>query len=576
MMYRPNRWARRASAVTALAAAGTLAFSGLAAADTLQDTIVDTGSVALVAGSGVSGSAAIRLIANSAQGDPDPGCNIDAGDSALKLDIVTPAGVTANPDPLSITSCGTDFAVSFTASSSAVSGHVTVTVLSGPAGGGTYVNQVDIPITVTQPNTKPSVSISGVKDGDSYVVGSVPAPGCVVTDAEDTNESATPQVTNGAYDALGQHTVTCSYTDGGGLSDSASATYTVTPPPNTAPSVSVTGVQDGARYEIGSVPNAGCAVTDAEDSNPSATPQTSGNLSHGLGDQTVTCSYTDGGGLSDSDSATYTIVDTGNPTIGHTLGGTAGNNGWYKSDVTVHFNCDDSGSGVQSCEGDTTLGEGANQSVTGTATDWAGNTATDTVSGINIDETAPQVALVGGPTATYYYGNDPTAPTCDASDALSDLASCVVTGGGTSVGAHSYTATATDKAGNTSTASLSYTVLAWTAKGFYQPVDMSGVWNTVKGGSTVPVKFNLFAGSTELTSTSSVKSFTQQQVTCPGASAVTDAIEITSTGGTSLRYDTTAGQFVQNWATPKKAGTCQKITMTAQDGTSISASFMLK
>ena len=35
--------------------------------------------------------------------------------------------------------------------------------------------------------------------------------------------------------------------------------------------------------------------------------------------------------------------------------------------------------------------------------------------------------------------------------------------------------------------------------GYYQPVDMNGVWNTVKGGSTVPLKFELFAGTTELT-----------------------------------------------------------------------------
>jgi hypothetical protein len=497
-MIRLKRWTGTALSLTALTAVGALALSGVASADTLQDTIADTGTgVTLVAGSATSGSGAIRLIGNSAAGDPDPGCNIDAGENALKLDIVTPAGVTANPDPLSITSCGTDFPVSFTASSTAVSGHVIVTVLSSPAGGGTYVNQVDIPITVTHPNT--------------------------------------------------------------------------------APSVSVTGATDGASYEIGSVPAAGCDVTDAEDSNPSAEPTISGTLSHGLGSQTVTCSYTDAGGLSDSDSATYTIVDTGNPTISHSLAPSAANgNGWYNTDVVVSFSCEDTGSGIQSCEGGTTLGEGAARSVTGTATDWAGNTATDTVSGINIDKTKPTVGFSGGPAATYYFGSDPAAPTCDAADALSSLDTCVISGGGTSVGAHSYTATATDKAGNTATATLNYTVLAWSLRGFYQPVDMGGVWNTVKGGSTVPLKFQVLAGPTELTDISAVKSFTQKTVACPGATAITDSIEITTTGGTSLRYDSTAGQFIQNWATPKKPGTCYMDTMTTQDGSSISANFMLK
>jgi hypothetical protein len=104
---------------------------------------------------------------------------------------------------------------------------------------------------------------------------------------------------------------------------------------------------------------------------------------------------------------------------------------------------------------------------------------------------------------------------------------------------------------------------------------MGGVWNTVKGGSTVPLKFEAFAGS-ELTSTSAVKSFTQKAVTCPNSSATVDEIEFTTTGGTALRYDSTAGQFIQNWATPKKPGTCYTVTMTTQDGSTTSANFILK
>ena len=119
-------------------------------------------------------------------------------------------------------------------------------------------------------------------------------------------------------------------------------------------------------------------------------------------------------------------------------------------------------------------------------------------------------------------------------------------------------------------------MLAWTPKGFYQPVDMgSAVVNTVKGGSTVPLKFEVFAGSTELTSTSVVKSFMQTKVACEtGASA--DEIEVTSTGGTTLRYDATGGQFVQNWQTPKAPGSCYRVTMTTQDGSTIQANFKLK
>jgi hypothetical protein len=137
------------------------------------------------------------------------------------------------------------------------------------------------------------------------------------------------------------------------------------------------------------------------------------------------------------------------------------------------------------------------------------------------------------------------------------------------------TATATDNAGRTATLTRSYTVLAWTLGGFFSPVDMNGVYNTVKGGSTVPLKFEVFAGSTELTDTSAIKSFVQTKVNCDGTAPM-DEIEVVTTGGTSLRYDATAGQFIQNWQTPKAAGSCYRVSMTTQDGTSLIAFFRLK
>ncbi|WP_194085921.1 PxKF domain-containing protein, partial [Cryobacterium sp. TMT2-15-1] len=298
---------------------------------------------------------------------------------------------------------------------------------------------------------------------------------------------------------------------------------------------------------------------------------------HDGANRSVTGTVTDKAGNTTTVTTTGINIDSVDPTISSTLDPAAPNAaGWYAADVVVDFTCRDAGSGIATCAGDVTLVEGAGQSVTGAATDRAGNTATASVSGIDIDTTAPTVALLGGPTGSYQYGSNPAAPSCYATDALSGIASCVVTGGGTTVGDHSYLATATDTAGNTSTSRSAYTVLAWTLKGFYAPVDMgANVWNTVKGGSSVPLKFEIFSGA-ELTSVSAVKSFTATAVTCPGSSAVTDAIELTTTGGTSLRYDSTSGQFIQNWQTPKKPGTCAVVTMTAQDGSTISANFMLK
>jgi hypothetical protein len=126
-----------------------------------------------------------------------------------------------------------------------------------------------------------------------------------------------------------------------------------------------------------------------------------------------------------------------------------------------------------------------------------------------------------------------------------------------------------------STGTATFKINPFRLGGFYQPVDMNGVVNTVKAGSTVPLKFELFSGSTELTSTTAVKSFTVASVSC-STTATMDDVEVTTTGGTSLRYDTTGGQFIQNWQTPKTAGACLKVTMAAADGSAMSALFKLK
>ena len=655
-MERMLRRAGMAASVALLTVAGVLGSSLVAHADNLQDTIGDTVASALVleAGSATTKSAGIRVIGNNSQQDPDNGCNIDTGESPLKLDIDTPAGITATPDPLSLTECGEYYTVTFSATAAAVSGTVTVNIVSTPAGGGTYINDVTIPITITQPiptNTKPTVTVQGVT-ATSYEIGAAPAATCSVADTQD-GPSSFPAVISGTLThGLGSQTATCNHTDVGGLAaDTATVTYsivdtglplishTLTPgAPNanlwykTSVGVAFTctdggsGIQtcgpDTVLYEganqsyIGTATDrAGNSTTDTVSGiNIDATaPEIISELTPGTGpnsngwyqtdvDVDFQCTDALSGvesctgdttiGEGDPDSATGVAtdlagntaeasvegiqVDTSAPTVGFQLiSDSAPIAGWYNKSVEVDFTCEDAVSGIDTCEGDTELGEGADQSAIGTATDKAGNTASTTASGIDVDLTAPVVAF-GAFGSSYVFGQDPPAPTCTATDALSGVAAsgCVVTGGGTSVGPHTYTAKATDVAGNEKTETLHYTVLAWNLTGFFSPVDMGGVWNTVKGGSTVPLKFEVFAGGTELTDIAAITSFTTQAVSC--ATGSEDVVEFTTTGATQLRYDTTAGQFVQNWATPKKPGTCVKVTMTTDDGSFITANFKLK
>jgi hypothetical protein len=150
------------------------------------------------------------------------------------------------------------------------------------------------------------------------------------------------------------------------------------------------------------------------------------------------------------------------------------------------------------------------------------------------------------------------------------------TGVGTATASYTYPGDANHTG---SSSSKDFTIQPWTLKGFYQPVDMSTagttVWNTVKNGAIVPLKFEAFAGSTELTDVSKIKSVISTLVTCAGGNE--DAIEeVATAGGTELRYDSTSGQFIDNWKTPRTVNRCYRVTMTTQDGSSLAGYFKLK
>jgi hypothetical protein len=291
-----------------------------------------------------------------------------------------------------------------------------------------------------------------------------------------------------------------------------------------------------------------------------------------------------------TDAAPLTVKrDTVAPTITDegVISATAGTNGWYISVVTNRFTATDATSGVAGAadfQRDSGVAEGATVKIpSGAVADNAGNEAAgiDSVA-LKIDLSNPtDVSFVNGPTggSSHYFGQVPAAPSCTATDAVSGLSSCTVTGYSSAVGTHTMTATARDNAGRTTSITRSYTVLGWTLNGFYQPVDMSVgntvVYNSVKNGSTVPLKFEIFAGSTEKTTVDAVKSLTYVQTAC-NTTALTDEIETVATGATVLRYDSSAGQYIYNWKTPTTAGKCYRVTMTTQDDATLVAYFKLK
>jgi hypothetical protein len=113
----------------------------------------------------------------------------------------------------------------------------------------------------------------------------------------------------------------------------------------------------------------------------------------------------------------------------------------------------------------------------------------------------------------------------------------------------------------------------YTRTGFYSPVSMvPGFVNTAKGGSTIPLMFNVHANGVEVTDTAGLE-FAVLPIACD-AQVAEDQIDWVTSDTTSLRYD---GQhFHQNWKTPKGAGCYIARITTAADGKSISARFKLR
>ena len=90
----------------------------------------------------------------------------------------------------------------------------------------------------------------------------------------------------------------------------------------------------------------------------------------------------------------------------------------------------------------------------------------------------------------------------------------------------------------------------------------------------VPLKFEIFAGG-ELTGISYVSPLYATK-SPRNSTNPTNEIEATATGGTTLRYDTTGGQFIHNWQTPKEPGACFKVSVKTVDGGALTPYFKLR
>ncbi|MEV6601497.1 Neogenin [Actinoplanes sp. NPDC051346] len=168
---------------------------------------------------------------------------------------------------------------------------------------------------------------------------------------------------------------------------------------------------------------------------------------------------TDRAGNTSTASVTVS-VDQDAPVITAAVVETPSADGWFNSAPTVHFTCADERSGLVECPADVTVTtNGVGQRISGTATDKAGNTATAQVS-VNVDLVSPEVTATvdGVKNAAGWYRSAPTVRYA-CTDTGSAVASCPAPATVTTEGAEiSVPGTASDKAGNTTTNTLSLNV----------------------------------------------------------------------------------------------------------------------
>src|SRR5207249_369948 len=366
-------------------------------------------------------------------------------------------------------------------------GSHTITVTATDAAGNSATCTTLFTVTDT---TAPTVNCSPVPSAsaDGSCQAAVPniLSGVTVSDScSGTNAiTVTQSPVAGTMVSLGSHTITVTATDAAGNSATCTTIFTVTD--TTAPSVPCSAIPsasaDGSCQAA--VPNilSGVTVSDRCSGTNAITVTQSpvaGTLV-GLGSHTITVTATDAAGNSATCTTLFTVTNTTARTVNCSPVPNASADGSCQapvpnilSGVTVSDGC--SGTNAitvtQSPVAGTMVSLGAH-TITVTATDAAGNSATCTTLFTVTDTTAPTVNCSTIPSASADGSCQAAVPNILSGVTVSDACSAAsaititqspATGTLVGLGAHTITVTATDAAGNSATCTTIFTVTDTTA-----------------------------------------------------------------------------------------------------------------
>ncbi len=343
------------------------------------------------------------------------------------------------------------FTVNFTATDDISSGS-TINFTGSPAAGHTFAST---PVSITySDDTAPSITapadVTITASSSSTSVTSTELGDPTVSDDSDESPSVTysPQ---GPF-AVGTHTITWTATDSSNNSSSDTQTLTIADteaPTITAPAdVSTPATGTTTAVTLGTP-----TVSDNTDSAPTVTADNSGPFS--LGVNTVTWTATDASGNSATDEQTVTVTDDGAPSVTAPSDITKEATGATTPVTLGVASALDAVDGSIAATADNTgpFAVGVH-SVTWTATDTEGNSATAVQTVTITDTTVPTITL---PADITQEATDESTQIDIGTATATDLVDGEVSvssdsEGSFSVGTNSVTWTATDSAGNTITA----------------------------------------------------------------------------------------------------------------------------
>jgi hypothetical protein len=369
--------------------------------------------------------------------------------------------------------------------------------------------------------------------------------------------------------------------DGDGVGDACETTAPDTTPPVIVANIGGTIGNNGWYTSNVSV---SWSVTDAESAISSSSGCGAASVTVDTAGTTFTCQATSAGG---SNSQSVTVKrDATKPSLAFGAASPAANgNGWNNTDVSFSYTANDATSGVANASPSTPLtvgGEGAALTASVTVTDNAGNSESFTTTGVSIDRTAPTITLDTPSNGASYLLDAQVLAGYSCNGGASGLATCagpIANGDAvntSSTGSFAFTVNASDRAGNTASATNRYSVgIRYSFGGFFAPVDNLPIVNTAKAGRAVPVKWSLLDGNGGyLSDFGTFKSLTSRSVACASGAATSPVEESVATGASGLSYDSLSQQFQYNWKSSSGwKGTCRMLTLELADGTKQHAQF---